>query len=149
MLSKNSIESIYLELAKKEKWSYKGRQSVFALCGYVNLAMELTNEAWQAYRHDKEVIDAIEAEIERYFKPRGWICEDLNGSPFWVKSIHKDGIIRREFVLHGIEAKTNNYVYVKADFDKITDNQLGKEQTWHFTEFSKMITFIKGQSCQQ
>jgi len=102
----------------------------------------MTIEARALYKKDKAMIDGIESEIERYFQPKGWIKEKINGSPFWKKSVHRDGVVHRQFVLHGIEASTNDYIYVKASYDKLSDEQIGEEETHRFKEFKSLVDFV-------
>lgn len=139
-----TIDEAFLRILKADKAAnYKALQVATNLVNSsaVELAMDMTIEARDKYLKDKAMIDAIESEIARYFKPRGWIFEEINGSPFWKKSVHRDGVIHCQFVLHGIEAATNDYIYVKADYDKITDKEI-IEETHRFKEFKQLTQFI-------
>lgn len=142
--SGETIDQAFIRILKRTGGNYKAVQVATNLIdsNQVETALDMTIEARALYKKDKAWLDSIESEIERYFKPKGWIKEDLNGSPFWKKSIHKDGVISRDFVLHGIEAGTNDYVYVKADFDKLTDEQISGEQVWHFKAFNELVAFV-------
>lgn len=137
-------ESFIRAIKKDNDVSYKAKQVAFNLveADSVALAIDLTVEAKELYEKDKAMLDSIESEIERYFKPKGWILEEIKKVPFWKKSVHRDGVIHRQFVLHGIEAGTNDYIYVKANFDKLTDEQVGEEETHRFKEFKQLVDFL-------
>jgi len=139
-----TIDQAFIRILKRTGGNYKAVQVATNLIDaeQVETALDMTIEARELYKKDKAMLDSIESEIERHFKPKGWICEEINNSPFWKKSVHRDGVIHRQFVLHGIEAGTNDYIYVKADFDKLTDEQVGEEETHRFKEFKQLVDFL-------
>ena len=145
-----NASDVFLELIKQENdLHYKTRQAAMRIwsAGEVQEAIDDTNTSFLKYIADKQEIEAIAEEIHRYFKPKGWIFEEVRwgdgkSAPFYIKTVRKDGVIKKDCVMCGVENRTNKYVFIHLEMDE-SGNQIGQEVSLRFDTFKLLIEGIK------
>ena len=102
-------------------------------------------QSFEKYKKDKEFVEKIESEIHGYFKNRGgWVLETQDGTTtqFYVKTVHKEGVILRTFVMLGM-MQNNDLVVVKSVFDSITKKPIGSDDVIFCKTIDDIIVSIK------
>jgi hypothetical protein len=146
VISGSNASDVFLELIKQDKdLNYKTKQAAMRIwaAGDVQAAIDISNASYLKHCTDKREIDAIAEEIHRHFKPRGWkfeiVCWGKKSAPFYIKTVRKDGIIKKDCVMVGVENRTNQYILIKFEIDEKTETQIGEEITLRFDSF-KVLT---------
>jgi len=142
-----TISELFYSKCKEEKLSYKAKRVMLNIYGFsgIGLVADIALEGHKIeIAHNKEVrsfnasLQTIHDEIEAYLKPKGWIYQIVNNSPFFIKTIHKTDRVSKTFILHGLEEDTGKYVLVRTDYDKQTGEQIGEDCVSHFSTFKEL-----------
>jgi len=140
------ISELFFSKCKEEELSYKAWRVMLNIYGFSGIGT-VADIALEGHKieiaHNKEVhkfnaeLQAVHDEIEAYFKPKGWIYQIVNESPFFIKTIYKPDMVSKTFILHGLEEDTGKYVLVRTDYDKQTGAQIG-DDIRHFATFKEL-----------
>lgn len=147
-----NASDVFLELIRRDKvLNYKTKQAAMRIwsAGDVQKAIDISNESFLKHMTDKKEIAAIENEIHKHFKPRGWKFETISwgkkSAPFYIKTVRKNGVIKKDCVMVGVENKTNQYILIRFEIDEKTEKQIGVEVTLRLDSFKLLIgeTMVK------